>query len=104
MSRPLRISDEAETEAEDAAKWYEGKRAGLGDEFLAAVDVAIELIEVNPKIGSRLPGVSGEDVRRVLVHRFPYHVVYIELPDRIQVLAVAHERRRPGYWADRIPR
>jgi hypothetical protein len=36
------------------------------------------------------------------VRRFPYHVVYIELPDRLQVLAVAHDRRRPAYWVGRL--
>lgn len=36
------------------------------------------------------------------VPRFPYHVVYLELPDRLQILAVAHDRRRPGYWKTRV--
>lgn len=102
MSRPIRISEEAEAEAEAAARWYDGKRRGLGDEFLAFVDAAVDLIASNPGIGSRLSGADAGDTRRVLMRRFPYHVVYIELPDRIQVLAVAHERRRPGYWLDRI--
>ena len=86
----------------DAARWYEQLRAGLGSEFLAAVDVAVARIEENPRIGSQPPGVDDEDVRRVFVQRFPYHVVYIELPDRLQVLAVAHDRRRPAYWVDRF--
>jgi hypothetical protein len=41
-------------------------------------------------------------VRRVFVRRFPYHVVYIELADRLQILAVAHDRRRPRYWVGRL--
>lgn len=104
MKCPLRISEEADVEATEASCWYDARRPGLGDEFLTAVDQARERIESNPCLGSRPPGVSSEDVHRVIMRRFPYDVVYIELPDRIQVLAVAHERRRPGYWIDRIRR
>ena len=104
MSRPLRISEEVDAEVGEASRWYDAQRPGLGEEFLIAVDKVLELIEANPDAGSRVPVVSDDDVRRILVRRFPYQVVYILLPDRIQVLAVAHERRRPGYWVDRLPR
>ena len=103
MKLPLRISEEAYAEMAEAARWYERNRVGLGLEFLAAVDAAVARIEENPRIGSRTPGVDDEDIRRVFVGRFPYHVVYIELPDRLQVLAVAHDRRRPAYWVGRLP-
>jgi len=87
----------------DATRWYEQQRIGLGLEFLAAVDAAIVRIEENPRIGSRALGVEDDDIRRIFVRRFPYHVVYIELPDRVQILAVAHDRRRPAYWVGRLP-
>jgi toxin ParE1/3/4 len=103
LNRPLRVSDEAEAEAIEASRWYEARRPGLGSEFLAPVDEALERIDSNPSVGSRPPGIMAEDIRRVVVRRFPCDVVYIELPDRIQVLAIAHERRRPGDWLDRIP-
>ena len=102
MKLPIRLSEEADAEMADAARWYEQNRAGLGLEFLTAVDAAVARIEENPRIGSRPPGVDDEDIRRVFVRRFPYHVVYIELPDRLQVLAVAHDRRRPAYWVARL--
>jgi toxin ParE1/3/4 len=102
LNRPLRVSEEAEAEAIEASRWYDARRPGLGDEFLTAVDEALERIESNPSLGSRPPGVSSDDVRRVVMRRFPYDVVYVDLPDRIQVLAIAHERRKPGYWIDRI--
>ena len=102
MKLPLRISREADAEMAEAARWYERNRAELGLEFLAAVDAAVARIEENPRIGSLTPGVDDEDIRRVFVRRFPYHVVYIELPDRLQVLAVAHDRRRPAYWVGRL--
>lgn len=104
MKLPLRISEEADAETAEAARWYERHRFKLGGEFLAAVDAAIARIEENPRIGSRTPGVADENIRRVFVRRFPYHVVYIELPDRLQVLAVAHDRRRPAYWLGRLSR
>ena len=103
MKLPLRISEEADAEMAEAARWYEQNRAGLGLEFLAAVDAAVVRIEENPRIGSQTPGVSDEDIRRVFVRRFLYNVVYIELPDRLQVLAVAHDRRRSAYWVGRLP-
>jgi plasmid stabilization system protein ParE len=99
----VRISDEADAEMAEAARWYERNRVGLGLEFLAAVDAAVTRIEENPGIGSRPPGVGDDAIRRVFVRRFPYHVVYLELPDRLQVLAVAHDRRRPAYWVGRLP-
>ena len=88
----------------EAALWYERHLPGLGEEFLVAVEAAVAQLEQNPRIGSRTPGVADESVRRVVVRRFPYHVVYIELPDRLQVLAVAHDRRRPAYWLGRLSR
>lgn len=103
MSRPLRIGKEAGAEIAGASRWYDREKAGLGLDFLRMVDRAIAQIESVPNSGSPVPGVSDPAIRRVLVRRFPYHVVYIELPDRLQVLAVAHQRRRPGYWMHRIP-
>jgi len=104
LKRPLRIGEEAYAEMAEAARWYDAQRVGLGGEFLAAIDAAFALIEGNPNKGSRAPSIPDEDIRRVFVRRFPHQVIYIQLPDRIQVLAVAHERRRPGYWEGRIPR
>jgi len=86
-----------------ASRWYDRERAGLGLDFLRMVDRAIAQVGSAPKSGSPVPGVADAAIRRVVVRRFPYHVVYIELPDRVQVLAVAHQRRRPGYWIGRIP-
>ena len=101
MRLALRIGEEAQAELADAASWYEEHRRGLGQEFVDAVDTAARAIEDNPAIGSPAPAVADANIRRVFVRRFPYHLVDIELPDRLQVLAVAHDRRRPGYWMTR---
>ena len=103
MTLPLRISEEAGAEMAEAARWYERHRAGLGVDFLDAVDGAVAKIAEAPGVGSQLPGISDPTIRRRPVRRFPYHVVYLELPNRLQVLAVAHDRRKPAYWVGRLP-
>ena len=102
MTLPLRISEQAEAEMAEAARWYEAHRSGLGIDFLEALDAAVARIAEMPRMGSPVSGVADEAVRRRAVRRFPYHVIYLELPDRLQILAVAHDRRRPGYWAGRV--
>lgn len=103
MSPPIRTEPEASAELEEAAIWYENQRSGLGFEFLRAVDDTIEFIVRWPRAGAPVPGVS-EDIRarRVPVKRFPYHVAYLATTESIRILAIAHDRRRPGYWHPRI--
>lgn len=102
MTLPVRISEEADAEMVEAARWYETHRVGLGTELLDAVDTAVVRIAETPRLGSLVPGISDQSIRRRAVRRFPYHVVYIELSERLQILAVAHDRRRPGYWMGRL--
>jgi plasmid stabilization system protein ParE len=102
LTLPVRISEEADAEVAEAARWYETHRASLGIEFLEAIDTAVVRIAENPRIGSMVPGVSDQAIRQRPVRRFPYHVVYMELSDRLQILAIAHDRRKPGYWVGRL--
>jgi toxin ParE1/3/4 len=88
----------------EASRWYDAQRPGLGFDFLRSVGRVIARIDAAPQTGSPVPGVASTDIRRVLIRRFPYHVVYIELSDRAQVLAIAHHRRRPRYWIGRVLR
>lgn len=104
MNKPLVIGREAEAELAEACEWFDAHRPGLGRDLLAAVEQALARIERRPQTGSLAPGVSDASVRQVWIRRFKYHVVFAEVPDRTQVLAIAHERRRPRYWAVRIPR
>jgi len=104
LSKPLVIGAEAEAELADACEWFDAHRPGLGRDLLAAVEEALTRIERRPQTGSVVPGASDASVRQIWIRRFKYHVVFTELPDRVQVLAIAHERRRPRYWAGRIPR
>jgi plasmid stabilization system protein ParE len=88
---------EAEAELEDASLFYESRMPGLGRFFAAEVERTIALIREFPDAGS--PAVLPR--RRVNVTRFPYSVVYRHDPDFVVILAVAHQRRRPGYWKRR---
>ena len=103
MTPPFRSEPEASAELDEAALWYEHRRSGLGIEFLEAVDNALGFIARFPKGGAPVPGVPlNLQVRRVPVQRFPFHVIYLELPDTIRILAFAHDRRSPGYWQSRL--
>ena len=99
----FRTEPEASSELAEAALWYEEKRRGVGEEFLDAVDAALEFIAGSPGAGSPVPDLPAElAVRRVAVKRFPFHIVYLEpTDDVIRVLAFAHDRRSPAYWRSR---
>src|SRR5262245_55191682 len=87
----------AQRELEDATLWYEERRAGLGAEFAAEVDGAIESIAQNP---SRFP-IMHRDLRCIRVRRFPYSVFFRVESARVVILAVFHVRRNPLIWQGR---
>ena len=100
----LRILREAEEESLQAALWYDGQLQGLGDDFLVEYAAALEVIEDNPLRFGRLETLSSNrNIRRCLLKRFPYVVIYEVLSEEIVVLAVAHGNRRPEYWRHRRP-
>lgn len=80
-----------------AAAYLNEQVAGLGDDFITAVERVVEIAENLPAIGAPLP----VGLRRVLVQRFHYAVIYRPGATSIEVLAVAHLRRSPGYWRGR---
>lgn len=103
VTASFRVEPEASAELSEAALWYERQRNGLGGEFLEAIDAALDFIARFPHAGTPVPGLPPElPVRRVPVKRFPFYVVYLELPAATRVLAFAHERRSPGYWRSRV--
>ena len=99
MTLPLRVAPEAEAELAAAALWYEAKCPGLGADFVAAIDVSLERIAETPLASAlwrpELP------FRQHVVWRFPFVVFYTVTDDAIEVYAVAHAKRRPGYWMGR---
>jgi toxin ParE1/3/4 len=103
--RQVRILEAAVQEAEAAAAWYEKGRVGLGAEFAAAIDAALDLIEEGVVPLSPLPGTAGaEGARRLILRRFPYDMVVIDREDQRIIVALAHHARKPGYWQGRIRR
>ena len=102
MNRTVRLTPAALEELREAADWYEDQRAGLGDDFVDAVAEAAASVAEWPGIGSRIE-VRGRGFRRIGVAGFPYHLPYRVSDEVVEVLAVAHDRRRPGYWVDRRP-
>ena len=103
MNQRFRPEPEASAELEDAALWYAQKRAGLGVEFVQAVDAALDQIARWPAIGQRVLNVPDDILaRRWPVSRFPYQVIYLEWEGIIRILAFAHDSREPGFWLSRI--
>lgn len=98
MTRTIRNLEAAREEFSAAVSWYEEQRPGLGAEFFDAVVHATALIQAHPEIGT-LP--SDRRTRRLLVQKFPYQVVYRLSDEHIIIVAIAHLKRRPGYWKRR---
>jgi len=71
--------------------------------FLAEVWRAVDLVADWPKAAPLVADPGPDEIRRVAVGRFPYGIVYIVLDDLLWIVALAHSRRRPGYWRDRLP-
>jgi plasmid stabilization system protein ParE len=96
----VRFRPEAAAELREARDWYAAREEHLGDQFLAAVDAAVRRVVARPKAFPVVPLVPL--VRRAQLHRFPFTIVFRMLGEEgIEVLAVAHMRRRPGYWRAR---
>ena len=96
--KPLRIEDEAELELKAAADYYEDKRPGLGLLFEGKIREAFQGIQRNPGL---YPMYKKTPFQKCLVDQFPYIVFYRELDQHVSIVAVAHGRRRPGYWRKR---
>ena len=89
---------EAEQEFVEAAAYYERNVTGLGERFGSEVRYAIERLLGYPELGSPMDA----DLRRLVLIRFPYLLIYSFTPKMLRIVAVAHARRRPGYWRARL--
>jgi len=95
----LLVSEPAALELAEAVRWYEERRPGWGARLFDAVAHALDLIEHHPEIGS--PRRGHPAARQLTVRGFPYVVAYRVRPSDLYVVAVAHAKRRPGYWRNR---
>ena len=87
-------------ELENSRSWYEERAENLGTEFLNEVNRAVNSIQRSPTVWPWYD--EHHHVRRFLVHRFPYAVIYRITSSGIQIIAVMHLRRHPDYWKDRV--
>jgi toxin ParE1/3/4 len=99
VSSRLVLEPEAEADIANAYAWYEAQRQGLGDDFMLCIEAALDAIAHRPR---SFPVVHRQ-TRRALVRRFPYLVLFVELPAFITVVGVFHTSRDPARWTPRIP-
>ncbi|MDD5600015.1 MAG: type II toxin-antitoxin system RelE/ParE family toxin [Victivallaceae bacterium] len=84
-------------EFEDAVEYYESCEPELGKEFVLSVQEALRYISEYPQAWP----VVRKEIRRYLISRFPYAILYYVDNDLVTVIAIMHSKRQPDYWVDR---
>ncbi len=97
MSLSLRLHYDAELELNDAADYYDRGSPGLGSAFIDEVESGFERIRSYP---DGAPEVA-KGIRKRVLSKFPYALVYEVREEDVRILAVAHQRKRPYYWRGR---
>lgn len=93
----IRFLTLADREVDEAVVWFEQQAEGLSRDFLDELDRAVRLVKRHPYLAAEIE----PEIRRFLFARFPYSLIYgIDL-ETIVVIAVAHNHRKPRYWAER---
>lgn len=94
----LVVAPPALAELHDAAAFYtQQANIELGLALVAEFERTVNLVLINPLLGTLFRGTR----RRCILRRFPYSIIYQATAEELRILAVAHHRRRPGYWAQR---
>lgn len=91
---------EASRELEDALTWYLERSPRAAEAFLREIERAVTIVAGAPGIWPRFEA----GTRRYVLQRLPYNIIYREIEAGIQVVAVAHQKRRPRYWFSRVGR
>ncbi len=81
----------------EAIEFYNSKVHNLGNDFLLELEKKVKIIQDNPFIWP----VIEEDVRRCLLQRFPFGIMYTNDSDQISIIAIANLKRKAGYWRER---
>lgn len=84
-------------EVDEACRWYDERRDGLGDEFFQEAERVLARIAENPQQFST----HTHGRRKAHLKRFPYGIYYRVLPDRVRILSICHDKRHPAYGARR---
>ena len=103
MIAKIYVEPGAEAELEEAAGGYEHSVPGLGREFLAEMRRRTDEVAEAPHRFPPFGAVEGVQCAHA-TGRFPHLVVYMRREDVVHILAYMHPRRRPGYWAGRVPK
>lgn len=96
----VEYSPEASREFEGALEWYLERSLQAAEAFLGEVDRAVAVIAAAPRVWPRFEA----GTRRYVLQRFPYNIIYREVAAGIEVVALAHHKRRPRYWHQRLRR
>ena len=96
--KPYYFHPEALEEADQAAQFYEERQSGLGTRFLDVLEDALTRIQRNPRLYQKISG----NIRKCRVLRFPYGIIFRDQDDSIEIIAVMHLKRKPGYWKARL--
>jgi len=94
----VRFDPDARSEFLSAVQYYEDCQKGLGHRFRSVVENAVGRITEAPLQYRTL----RSPFRRFLLPKFPYAIIYSIEPDHIRIIAVAHTKRKPGFWYDRL--
>ena len=96
--KPLTYHPEASEEIDESYNWYEIRSTRAADGFYEELFPVVKRVRQQPGLfPSYLHG-----TQRAVLDRYPFSVVFRNLPNEIQIVAVAHAKRRPGYWSNRL--
>jgi plasmid stabilization system protein ParE len=87
----VHFSEQAATELEAAAIWYEEQQRGLGSEFIRSIDVSLSKISRSPLLYS----IALDEMRRCLLKKFPFGIFFSIESDHILIVSIFHSRRNP---------
>lgn len=97
--RRVHLRRSAKRDLREALSWYRDRDPKLASRFLDEVYKTLALLERFPNVGGPVFGIDDPETRQLPVDTFPYQIVFKRFARRTSVLAIAHERKRPGYWA-----
>jgi len=96
--KPIRVHPEAQLEAEAAIEWYGHRSPSAAGRLVVELRSALDRIQQSP---NQFPTLAF-DTRRIILGRSPYTIVFRETTTEIEIVAIAHGRRRPSYWRERL--
>lgn len=91
-------SQGAQRDFHDGFRWYRKRSDQAAEGFVTSMEHTLERIIAHPERFRLI----ADNIRKAHFKRYPYSLIFRVLPDRVKVYAVAHDKRRPGYWERRI--